>query len=624
MTRLQHWRETFPTGPTRFTAYDLLAWLLLCWSLVYAALLPRYPTWNATTQAWFRYSPAISMIGCSIILIAALLTARVHPGYRYRLACATLLLTQVLNLLAVVPTMIPYRYGAATEIATPFYLYVLVYSCLICSIACFVPLQAFPRLLIMRIMLNTSLVMAITDVALRLGLPLLVADWRWNDALLACAFRLETTIGLTIWYAILFRRLADPHTVAVRLWMLGFGCLLINDALVLWATFLLDRGLYAIRAPIPFWMFSQALWALALYRSRASVISWNVEEPSAPTPSLPLWWQALRLALTLAALVVVVAIGPSLSGVIWFVCALVIRELLGLYERERALVAERRTRSELASANTLLTEAQRQLVDLNSALAEANLQLRDVSKRQADLLQQRQVRAAEVAHDMGNTLQNVRLTLTLLRSTAPPPDPATENHLETAEADLNAIDSLLNAMVAAAQLDAGALQLQRPIDTATLLRQVVQQQQLRAEDLGVQLDLVLHEPLPPLQGDPALLARALTNIIGNGLKYTGGLRTDGTGEVRVTASHTDQQIDITVSDNGPGIAPEQLARLGRRFVRGVDGGEAPAGFGLGLAFSRGVIEQHPGGSLTIESSVDVGTAVHIRLPAKEHERAVER
>jgi signal transduction histidine kinase len=619
MIRFQHWRQSFPPSPVRYTAFDLLAWLLCGWSLVYAALLPGFPTWNAATQQWFMYAPAVSMIGCSVILIGALATATVHAGRRYRLASGALLLTQLFNLIAVTPSMVPYDWGAVTQLAASFPLYVLIYTCLICSIACFVPLSAFPRLLILRIMLNTSLVMALTDVALRLLLPLLVPDWRWNLALLACAFRLETTIGLLIWYAILFRRLVDPHTVAVRLWMLGFVCLLINDAVVLWATFLLDRGLYAIRAAIPFWMFSQALWALALYRNRSTEISWLVEE-STPPAALPVWWQALRLGLTLAALVVVVATGPSLIGVIWFVCALVSRELLTLYERERALVAERRTRSELASTNAKLTVAQDQLVQLNSALTEANLRLRAISQRQADQLTQRQVRAAEVAHDMGNTLQNVRLALALISATGLP---AATQHMSTVEHDLHAIDSLLNAMVAAAQLDAGALKLRSErIPTALFLRQIVQQQQVRAEDLRVQLELVLQEPLPDIAGDPALLARALTNIVGNGLKYTGKLRLDGSGRVEVTAIPAAHHIEIVVADNGPGIAPEQLARLGCRFVRGVEGSEAPAGFGLGLAFSRGVIEHHPGGSLTLDSAVGVGTRVTITVPMALLERPV--
>jgi two-component system sensor histidine kinase KdpD len=219
---------------------------------------------------------------------------------------------------------------------------------------------------------------------------------------------------------------------------------------------------------------------------------------------------------------------------------------------------------------------------------------------------------------MGNALQDVKLALALIHAAAQRPTPPAlatiAGQLRSAELALASHESLLDALVAAAQLDAGALALQlAPHDPCSLVERVRDQQQVRADDLNVHL--ILHAPatLPAVLVDAPLLTRALLNIVGNALKYTAAARPDGSGQIVVTLRAEATTVIIAVTDNGPGIAPARLAELGQRFVRAVDGPGSPAGFGLGLAFARGVIEQHPNGALTIESTPGAGTTVTITL-----------
>jgi len=114
---------------------------------------------------------------------------------------------------------------------------------------------------------------------------------------------------------------------------------------------------------------------------------------------------------------------------------------------------------------------------------------------------------------------------------------------------------------------------------------------------------------PAVKVGPTAVGLALTNILDNAVKFS-----SAGGEIRVGVSTDGAEALIEVSDNGPGVAPDELPRLFDRFHRGTAAraGDAP-GFGLGLAISRAVIERQ-GGSISAESASGGGARFSIRLP----------
>src|SRR5438477_9227785 len=122
------------------------------------------------------------------------------------------------------------------------------------------------------------------------------------------------------------------------------------------------------------------------------------------------------------------------------------------------------------------------------------------------------------------------------------------------------------------------------------------------------LSIVSHElrtPLTPLKA----LAQLVTNLVGNAVKYspTGG-------EVRIALTARDRNAEITISDQGIGIPPEEISKLGHPFVRGAGRANSFAGMGVGLYVARIVAEAHAG-SLALESDGDgKGTTVRVKLP----------
>ena len=117
--------------------------------------------------------------------------------------------------------------------------------------------------------------------------------------------------------------------------------------------------------------------------------------------------------------------------------------------------------------------------------------------------------------------------------------------------------------------------------------------------------------------DPGQLEQLLRNLIDNALKY--GAEDQ---PVMVTVERRDDgQARLAVTDQGPGIAPEHLPHLTRRFYRTDPGrSRASGGTGLGLAIVKHIVERH-GGALDITSTVGQGTCAAVQLPLLSLERS---
>ena len=114
--------------------------------------------------------------------------------------------------------------------------------------------------------------------------------------------------------------------------------------------------------------------------------------------------------------------------------------------------------------------------------------------------------------------------------------------------------------------------------------------------------------LPSVPADPDRLAEVLNNLIGNAIKYT-----PAGGSVTVDARSDPESVSIRVSDTGPGLTPEEQARVFEPFYRGTSANRFPQGMGLGLSISRELVTAH-GGQLSVESTPGSGSSFTVRLP----------
>lgn len=122
------------------------------------------------------------------------------------------------------------------------------------------------------------------------------------------------------------------------------------------------------------------------------------------------------------------------------------------------------------------------------------------------------------------------------------------------------------------------------------------------------MELRLTSELPEIYGDRERIEQVLVNVISNAIKYT----MDG-GKIIVDAKCDGKQVYIAVSDNGIGVPEEDINRIFDRFYR-VDKARSRerGGTGLGLAIAKEIVEYH-GGSIQIDSKLDIGTTVTVTL-----------
>jgi signal transduction histidine kinase len=148
----------------------------------------------------------------------------------------------------------------------------------------------------------------------------------------------------------------------------------------------------------------------------------------------------------------------------------------------------------------------------------------------------------------------------------------------------------------------------QPCDLAELARQVVERFQ-EAPERTEHHQVVLDAPAPVVgTWDSDRLDQVLTNLLGNALKYS----PDG-GEVRVGVGMVGEQAELSVSDQGIGIARGDQHRLFQPFGRAHQVGRSIHGVGLGLYITAQIVERH-GGTISLESKPGAGSTFRVRLP----------
>jgi two-component system, OmpR family, sensor kinase len=149
-----------------------------------------------------------------------------------------------------------------------------------------------------------------------------------------------------------------------------------------------------------------------------------------------------------------------------------------------------------------------------------------------------------------------------------------------------------------------------PLDVAPIVREVVGANAARAEEIAV--DLGADAPDPSLiRGCEPELRSLLENLVDNALRYA-----PPGGAVTVGARRLGAEIELTVTDSGPGIPAAQRARVFERFHRVP--GDATPGTGLGLSIVQKIVERHHGSIVLADAhpgAARPGLAVRIRLPA---------
>ncbi len=169
---------------------------------------------------------------------------------------------------------------------------------------------------------------------------------------------------------------------------------------------------------------------------------------------------------------------------------------------------------------------------------------------------------------------------------------------------------LLNDLLDLARSDAGRLTIKpTPTDPGPLVEDCARTMRSQTEAKGQSLHLQVDQNLPRIHVDRDRIRQVLVNLLTNAHEYC----PEGAA-IRVTAERRDAEVALAVSDDGPGMAEDQLEHIFERFTRG-DAGltQHVGGTGLGLAISKSLVELH-GGTIAAESTPGRGSTFRVHLP----------
>jgi signal transduction histidine kinase len=216
-----------------------------------------------------------------------------------------------------------------------------------------------------------------------------------------------------------------------------------------------------------------------------------------------------------------------------------------------------------------------------------------------------------LAHEMRTPLTSIKgySTALLMEETTFSPETQQE-FLQIIDEECDVLQDLIHDLLESSIIDAGLLRLEpQPVLLPRLAQNVTDDIEHRTREHRFLLDFPSHFPI--VDADPDRIAQVLRNLLDNAVKYS-----PQGGWVVVRGEVREDEIVVSVADQGVGIAPEHLNRLFEKFFRVKSAlGRHVVGSGLGLPIAQTIVESH-GGRIWAESQVGQGSTFYFTLPLR--------
>ncbi len=220
---------------------------------------------------------------------------------------------------------------------------------------------------------------------------------------------------------------------------------------------------------------------------------------------------------------------------------------------------------------------------------------------------------AQASHELRTPLSSIRATLEMLEEGELEDSEVQSEMLAIASEEADRLARLVDDMLDISRIEAGVA---RPtierVDLGALAVEVVEGLQAAAERRDLRLEVRVESDGLVVEGDRAMLATVIGNLVGNAVKYV------PEGEriaVDVAAEDLTRSVVLTVTDTGLGIPPEDLPRIFEKFYRVRRYERRARGTGLGLDLCRNIIEQVHRGRIGVDSTLGEGARFWFGVPA---------
>jgi signal transduction histidine kinase len=186
-----------------------------------------------------------------------------------------------------------------------------------------------------------------------------------------------------------------------------------------------------------------------------------------------------------------------------------------------------------------------------------------------------------------------------------------EDSLEVIEEEADRLTDLIENLLDASRLQAGALAINlSEVALDKLAARLIQKLQTQAKNHTIRIEFPSNYPV--ILGDEDRLTQVLTNLISNSIKYS-----PAGGEILVSGQVRPEQVIVCVSDQGPGISPGDIPHVFDRFFRASEASRTTKGAGLGLYLARAVVEAH-GGRIWVDPKPMQGARICFSIPRDYH------
>ena len=291
------------------------------------------------------------------------------------------------------------------------------------------------------------------------------------------------------------------------------------------------------------------------------------------------------------------AIGSASARVM--VASVVDEEDLGLDDVMRILDEA----SQLRMYSQALEEKSRSLQEATEELRAANEQLKSLDRLKDDFM-------SSVTHELRTPLTSIRALTEMMLDDEHMPAGQRQEFLGIIVTETERLSRLVGQVLDMARIEAGHADWHNSeLDIRQVIQQAVTSMRGRYEEKAASLNVSGDRAVRPILADADRLVQVMLNLLSNALKFL----PPRDGRVDISILDADQGVTVTVSDNGPGIRPEDQERVFERFRQA--GGSQHQGSGLGLPISRQIIE-HFGGRMWLESSPGEGAHFSFFLPRR--------
>jgi PAS domain S-box-containing protein len=254
--------------------------------------------------------------------------------------------------------------------------------------------------------------------------------------------------------------------------------------------------------------------------------------------------------------------------------------------------------------------AHHDLEERNEELRQAYEELKELDRLKSDFV-------SMVSHELRSPLTNISGAMELMLEEEELSDEYVRKMLGVVGEQSDRLIRLVQGILDVSRIDAGRLFLDsKEVDVLPLLERVVSS--LQATTVFHWFELPRTDQLPPVWGDEDRIEQIFFNLLDNAIKFS-----PSGGQIGIQMEPGDEEITISITDPGVGIASDKKERIFRKFHRlDSDDSRESYGHGLGLYITRGLVEAH-GGKIWVESVEEEGSTFSFTLPLARKPQTTE-